>query len=546
MGSDRILIVDDEPHIVDLCVQILDNLGYDVQGVTRGLDAQKLLESETFDLLLADIQMPDLDGLAVLRRGRELDPNLTSVFITGYGTMDRAIEALRAGARGFILKPFDIDELISAVQEALAQRRQEQEHLYLQAQVPVLEISQAMLAEGDVASLAARLLEVVLRQTDGVSGLLGLRSGNGDDLDIVAEIGLPEHATNEMEDLLPPEAVARAFSAEEPLVLDQASLASLRKPWRLPGEGSGSCVFVLVPLRTGKKKVGVLALCCEEERERGRALTPVDLNRLSIVGGQIAIALENARMYAVEQQRAVELARALAQQKELDELKDEFIRNVSHELRTPLSMIVGYSELMASGDLGAVDPEQEEPLQVILQRALILRDLVDNITAMLDSSGRTRLWVLVSMVDLARMAVADFQIMAREARLVLRGEIDAKVPPVLGDQDHLRRVIDNLVENAIKFTQPGGEVIVRLTGDGHDVQLEVTDTGIGIGVEHQKRIFERFYQVDGTVHRTYGGCGLGLALVREIVETHGGRISVESRLGQGSTFKVRFPPAEAS
>jgi signal transduction histidine kinase len=286
----------------------------------------------------------------------------------------------------------------------------------------------------------------------------------------------------------------------------------------------------------------MLALRCEGEQ--GRALTPVDLNRLLIVGGQIAIALENARMYAVEQQRAVELARALAKQKELDQLKGEFIRSVSHELRTPLAMIVGYSELMVSGQLGEVSSDQEEPLQLILQRALILRDLVENITAMLDSSGRARLWAPVSLVELTRTAVADFQSMAREARLNLKGDIDAKVPQVLGDQDHLRRVIDNLVENALKFTQPGGEVVVRLTGDGKDIQLEVTDTGLGIGVEHQKRIFERFYQVDGTVGRTFGGCGLGLALVREIVETHGGEVSVESRLGQGSTFRVSLPTAE--
>jgi signal transduction histidine kinase len=104
--------------------------------------------------------------------------------------------------------------------------------------------------------------------------------------------------------------------------------------------------------------------------------------------------------------------------------------------------------------------------------------------------------------------------------------------------------VDNLVENALKFTPPGGEVVVRLAGDQNEVVLEVVDTGIGIGVEHQKRVFERFYQVDGTIRRTYGGCGLGLALVREIVETHGGEIAVESCLGQGSTFRVRFPIAE--
>jgi signal transduction histidine kinase len=543
MAGERILVVDDEPFIVDLCVQVLVDMGYVVKGVTKGVEAQALLESESFELLLADIQMPDLDGLTVLRRGRESDPNLTAVFITGYATMSRAIEALRAGARGFILKPFDIDELASAVQEALTQRRREQERLHLQAQVPVLEISQAMMAEGDIASLATRLLEIVVRQLEGEVGMLALRAEDEHDLQMVAAVGLPEEVSDEGLVPFSQATMESAFAAKQPVILEQQLLAGLESSWRSLVEGLASGVAVLVPLQTGNKDVGMLTVCCPGSREQGRTFTPVDLNRLSIVGGQIAIALENARMYAVEQQRTVELARALAKQKELDELKDEFIRNVSHELRTPLAMIVGYAELMASGDLGKVAPDQEEPLQVILQRALILRDLVENITAMLDSQDRTRLWAPVSMEELVRTAVTEFQIMAREARLDLRGEMAAPVPPVLGDEDHLRRVIDNLVENALKFTPPGGDAVVRLSGDHEGVLLEVSDTGIGIGAEHQKRIFDRFYQVDGTIRRTFGGCGWGLALVREIVQTHGGTISVESRLGRGSSFRVWFPAA---
>ena len=119
MASERILIVDDEPHIVDLCIQILVDLGYDVQGVTRGMDAQTLLESESFDLLLADIQMPDLDGLTVLRRGRELDPNLTAVFITGYATVRYAVDAMQAGAFNYLSKPFELDELLIVIDFAV-------------------------------------------------------------------------------------------------------------------------------------------------------------------------------------------------------------------------------------------------------------------------------------------------------------------------------------------------------------------------------------------------------------------------------------------
>ena len=127
MAHERILVVDDEPQIVRLCVEMLTPLGFDVHGLTSSPEALTYLERETFDLLILDVKMPHVDGLTLLRRARELDPNLTAVIITGYATLDKAIQALSAGARGFILKPFGFDELTQAVEDALAQRQREQE-----------------------------------------------------------------------------------------------------------------------------------------------------------------------------------------------------------------------------------------------------------------------------------------------------------------------------------------------------------------------------------------------------------------------------------
>jgi signal transduction histidine kinase len=264
------------------------------------------------------------------------------------------------------------------------------------------------------------------------------------------------------------------------------------------------------------------------------------------MGRQIAVALENARMYAIEQQRTVELARALEQQRELDRLKNQFIQNVSHELRTPLAMILGYAELLAAGELGEVRPEQQGPLEIIVQRSCVLRDLIGNITAILESEIREPVWESVSLSELVGEAMNDFQVLADQAGLELHGDISAKVPIVLGDAEHLRRVVDNLIGNALKFTPSGGRVAVRLSGHDEKVELEVADTGIGIASEHHESIFERFYQVDGTTRRIHGGCGLGLALVKEIVERHGGGVSIESQLGRGSTFTVWLPVGTAT
>jgi adenylate cyclase len=270
---------------------------------------------------------------------------------------------------------------------------------------------------------------------------------------------------------------------------------------------------------------------------------PSDLNLLSIMGGQIALALENARLYAVERQRAEALAQALEQRRELDRLKDEFIRNVSHELRTPLAMILGYMDLLASGELGELGAGQQEPMNIVLERARFLRELVEDVTAVLVNESRQRPHEPVSMADLTTSSLTDFQVLARQSDLTLQGYVAPEIPLVLGDAFHLRMVVDNLISNALKFTPAGGTVSVNLRKCDARVVLQVADTGIGIAPEHQVRVFDRFFQVDGSLQRTYEGSGLGLALVREIVQAHSGEVTVESQLGQGSTFTVWLPVA---
>jgi signal transduction histidine kinase len=540
MADERILVADDEARIVELCVHLLTKRGYNVRGVTSGQEAIACLETGSYDLLIVDIRMPDVDGLTVLRVGLSIDPNLTSVVITGYATMGRVIDALNSGARGFLLKPFDIKELHAAVEAALAQRQKEQEWLRLRAQLPILVISQALMTAGDVRELSRRLLEVVARQIGIGRAVLGLLGDATGELQIAAVVGMPEDLTDEIQVRLSP-SFQEALRAQEVLLLDPQSLAELDVPLRELACESGPANVVLVPLRTGTKDVGLLCLNAVSSRGQPITLTPSDLNLLSIMGGQIAIALENARMYTMEQHRTAELGRALEQQRELDRLKNQFIQNVSHELRTPLSMILGYAELLAAGELGELSDKQQGPLDIIVQRSYALRDLIGNITAILENEGRELIQEPVPLTRLIDEAIVDFQVLADQAGLELFSECAEPVPVVLGDTEHLRRVVDNLIGNALKFTPAGGTVAVRLRGVNGRVMLQVVDSGIGIDAHHQERIFERFFQVDGTSRRTHGGCGLGLALVKEIVERHGGTVTVESQPGKGSTFTVTLP-----
>jgi two-component system NtrC family sensor kinase len=291
MSSERILVVDDEPRLVKACTGTLAEEGYQAHGAGGGREALACLEKESFDLLLTDIRMPDVDGLTVLRRARELDPDLTVVIITGFGTLQNAIDALRAGARGFLLKPFSPDDLLLAVREALEERRQEQEIMLLRARLPILDISQTLMAEGDVASLAGRLLESVVQQIGADQASLMLLDEETEELYVARAIGLPAEVVNTTRLPTRQGIVQRALLGEEPLVLDGEMN---RDPSLLALMGGPEVAAVCVPLRTGQGALGVLNL----SRSVGSApFIPSELNLLSIMSNQIAVALDNARLY---------------------------------------------------------------------------------------------------------------------------------------------------------------------------------------------------------------------------------------------------------
>jgi signal transduction histidine kinase len=295
---------------------------------------------------------------------------------------------------------------------------------------------------------------------------------------------------------------------------------------------------LLTPVQVGGRLYGVLGFTTQDER---RVWQSDEIRFSETIANQMALVVENARLFEETQLRAEELAIALARLEELDHLKDEFIQNVSHELRSPLALVRGYAEMLDAGELGELTPAQQMPVAVIARRARMLSDLVKDITMILEAEVSPPDPEPVLWDELARNAVEDFQVAAQQTELTLRAEISPGLPPVCGAPTYLRRVLDNLLGNAVKFTPAGGTITVRLRRDEDFVALEVSDTGVGIPADKLARIFERFYQVDGSASRRFGGMGLGLALVREIVEAYEGRVMVESQVGQGSTFRALLP-----
>jgi signal transduction histidine kinase len=250
---------------------------------------------------------------------------------------------------------------------------------------------------------------------------------------------------------------------------------------------------------------------------------------------QSALAVHNARLFHEIEQKSRELEAASRH-------KSEFLANMSHELRTPLNAVLGYAELIQDGIYGEVPEKIKDVLDRVQQNGRHLLGLINDV---LDLSKIEAGQLSLSPVDYSlRELVLDVasatEALAAEKKLALEVDVAADLPRGRGDERRLTQVLMNLVGNAIKFTDAGAVSIRAKLADGRFL-VAVSDTGPGIAPEHQARIFEEFQQVDSSSTRKKGGTGLGLAIARRIVELHGGRIWVDSTVGQGTTFYFTLP-----
>jgi two-component system phosphate regulon sensor histidine kinase PhoR len=238
---------------------------------------------------------------------------------------------------------------------------------------------------------------------------------------------------------------------------------------------------------------------------------------------------------------AVVVARDTTALTRVADMRRDFVANVSHELKTPLAAIRGYAETLRDGALDE-PPTAHRFTERILQHCRRLQALLDDLLTLsrLESVAAPVECEPVDLSAVVQRATELLAAAARERQVTI--EIDEEpVPAVPGDADGLERLVLNLLDNAIKYNQPGGQVTLRLAQADQTALLEVSDTGIGIPPDSLPRIFERFYRVDKGRARDEGGTGLGLAIVKHVAQAHGGQVDVESRMGKGTTFRVRLP-----
>jgi signal transduction histidine kinase len=324
-----------------------------------------------------------------------------------------------------------------------------------------------------------------------------------------------------------------AVSRQPVQIPDIAVERSYRGPLRDILLRSGTRALLAVPLLRDEHLVGGLTVTRKSPGEFPSAT--IDL--LRTFATQSALAIQNARLFREIEDKSRQLETA-------SKHKSQFLANMSHELRTPLNAILGYTELIADKIYGEVPEKMGEVLERVDKSGRHLLGLINDILDLskIEAGQLTLAPSDYSMADVVQSVAVSVEALAREKKLELAVTVDPDLPLGRGDQRRLTQVVLNLVGNALKFTDTG-HVAIRASRADDAFLVEVADTGPGIAPEDQAKIFEEFQQAESATARAKGGTGLGLAIARRIIEMHGGRMWVESTLGQGSTFSFTVPIA---
>lgn len=310
----------------------------------------------------------------------------------------------------------------------------------------------------------------------------------------------------------------------------QMEWKKLQIPDSFPSIESVPESFLGVPIVIGEELLGVIAL----EHEKAQIFNENSRKLLITLADQLAGAIRNARLFS-------EMEGNFISMREINRMKDEFLNNISHELRTPLTVIMGWGELMSYSQLS--EKQQKSAVDQINKSSLRLYNLVNSL---LDLSkiekGSLKLELKeININDPIKRAVDDNSIDASAKNIELTCELEDNLPKIMADTVRIQQAISNILNNAIKFTSSGGLVLIQSELVDNQLSISISDNGIGMDQSSLSQIFESFSQIDASTTRKYGGVGIGLTLVKKLIEMHGGKVMVESEAGKGSTFSILLP-----
>jgi two-component system phosphate regulon sensor histidine kinase PhoR len=487
----NILVIDDEQIMREGCSRILCKDGWAVltaENGKHGLD-QIQANPEKIDLVLLDLMMPGISGMEVLDHVRTIDPNLLVIVITGYATVESAVEAMKKGAYDFIPKPFTPDQLRIVVRRALERRLLQKEADFLRR-----ERERSL---RDIATEKSKIKTIINCMGDGVlvcdrDSCIVLSNPAASRM-----LKIPE--TSLLGNFLPQCNLHPELSKvlEESLKTNDIGYTSVSQELSIGESGE---IFL-------------------------RAHTAPVRNDLGETMGSVTVLQDISHL------------------KELDKMKSEFIAMVTHELRAPIAAVEQLLTVILNRIAGEVTAKQEQLLTRAKERTKgllnLIKDLLD--LSKIEAGKMVQYKEPLSLQEVIQRVVELMKAEAETKKIDLQFSTPPEIPLIQADRNSMEGIFTNLISNGIKYTPEGGKVWITLGEEGGFVKATVSDTGIGIKKADLPRIFDKFYRVKTTETRQIVGTGLGLSIVKSIVDAHLGSISVESEEGGGTTFTVLFP-----
>jgi len=489
----QILVIDDDSVIRMACEKTLKQEGLTVETAENGKIGLEKLKDKKYDLVLLDLMMPELSGTQVLDKIREFDENIVVVIITGFATIESAVETLKKGVYDYIPKPFTPDELRNVVRRGLERRE-----LLLKTEKLRQEREKGLLK---LAAQKRRMTTIINCMAEGL-----IATDNKARLILINPVA------------------CRLLNIEEPCQIGKAIKGYLNSP-----ELENLIYQTLSEKRIVGQKFITREVVFNEQEDKTYFVTlaPIVEKKNELSG--VALVL-----------------RDISEEKKLERMKADFQKLVSvvaHELKAPINAIDGYLDIILKGYVKDKPDKQLEYLTRSRDKAEMLRHLVEDLLSLtsIESGKLTR---QKEPVDIKSILIDISTFMENEAtkkQLKIVQEFPEKIPQVTGDKNALTYLFSNFLSNAIKYNKEGGKVNIKIDTKENYLVVSFIDTGFGISKEDLGKIFNEFFRSKSKEIQQISGTGLGLSIAKRIAELHDGRIEVKSELNQGSQFDVYLP-----
>ena len=521
MEAPFVFIVDDEPGIALLCKRLLTRAGYKVESRTDPRNAIEFLKENKIDLLLVDIRMPEVDGFEVIQHAQRLQPDAAMLIMTGHGTVETAIRALRQGVDGLLLKPFDQgSELIDAVKLALADSQQKRDAARTQALRPLFSVTESLLSETRREPLLDLIVSAICEHMHCSHAACYQQNVDTNDFVLLSSRGVnPSH---EHQDL-----ISHVGTSAAPLLVNANGPGDLKLKSLLTDLKLGAAILVPI-LHPNLRMVLYAARAVNEPPFRES-----DLELFQILARQSAAALENARLYAeqLDYVRKVEESQKALLQAEKMAAAGRLSASIAHEVNNPLQAVQNCLHLAGREDLSVEKRKEYFDLARTELERLIL-----TVRRMLDfyRPGTSSL----EKVDLAEMLQYILNLMSKqlsEANVKVALNFLEPIPSIMAVGSQIQQVFINMILNAADAMPDGGELDITACTIEDGIEVLFQDHGMGIPEEKQSNIFEPFFSTKD------GGTGLGLTVSYNIVTAHGGMLELLPERGPGACFRIFLP-----